>query len=174
MTQTGRPSDPDRLEVDRLAPRDEDEDYVTGEGYPSDERRSDDQDWFAAMGAIRLIFVSLLGAIVIVGLLVAVGGGGWIFLIVAVVAMLLAGGIITALVLKTTTQVEKASPETVARLEHEGVRDPEASLNERVDALPEDEQDGVDPESALDEPAREQKDKVTPSSESQPVGPDES
>jgi hypothetical protein len=173
MTQTGRPSDSDRVEADRLAPREEDEHYVTGEGQPVAERQSDDQDWFAAMGASRLIFVSLLGSLVIVGLLVAVAGGELIFLAIAVLALVIAGGIVTMFVMSATTQVEKPSAETVARLEGEGVRDPEASLNERIDALPEEEQDGVDPESELDEPASEQKDKVTPSSESRPVGPDE-
>ncbi len=173
MTQTGRPSDADRVEVDRLAPRDEDEYYATREGQPAGERRSGDEDWFAAMGASRLIFVCLLGSMVIVGLLVAVSGGGLIFLAIALLSLLIAGGIVTAFVMKATTQVEKPSAETVARLEGEGVRDPEAALNERFDALPEDEQDGVDPESELDEPAREQQDKVTPSNQSRPVGPDE-
>jgi Na+-transporting methylmalonyl-CoA/oxaloacetate decarboxylase gamma subunit len=172
MTQTGRPGDYDRVEVDRLAPRDEDEGYFTDQGQPAVERQSDDQDWFAAMGASRLIFVSLLGAFVIVGLLVAVSGGGLIFLVLAILALIIAGGLVTAFVMKITAQVEKPSPETVARLEGEGVRDPEAAVNDHIYALPEDEQDGADPESALDEPAREQQHKVTPSNESRPVGPD--
>jgi len=103
MTQTGRPSDFDRVEVDRLAPRDEDEGYVTGEGWPATERRFDDHDLFEAMGAARLVLVSLLGALVIVGLLLAVAGAGLIFLAIAVVALVIAGGIVTAFVRKTTS-----------------------------------------------------------------------
>ena len=172
MTQTGRPGDYDRVEVDRLAPRDEDESYFTDQGQPGMERQADEQDWMAAMGATQLIFVSLLGASVIVGLLVAVSGGGLIFLILAILALIIAGGLVTAFVMKSTAQVEKPSPETVACLEGEGVRDPEAAVNERVYALPEDEQYGADSESLLDEPARDQQTKVTPSNESRPVGPD--
>jgi len=172
MTQTGRSSDSDRVEVDRLAPREEDQGDSTGEGQSAAESRSDDQGWFAAMGANRLILVSLLGAVVTIGLLLAVTGGGLILLVVAVLALLVVIGLVTAFVLKLTTE-EKPSVETVARLEAEGVHDPESALNERIDALPEDDQDGVDPESELDEPAREQKGKVTPSSESRPVGPDD-
>ncbi len=171
MTQTGRPGDYDRVEVDRLAPRAEDESYFTDQGQPAMERQADEQDWMAAMGGTQLIFVSLLGAFVIVGLLVAVSGGGLIFLILAILALIIAGGLVTVFVMKSTAQVEKPSPETVARLEGEG-RDPEAAVNERIYALPEDEQYGADSESLLDEPARDQQTKVTPSNESRPVGPD--
>lgn len=119
----------------------------------------------------------------IVLLVVAVAGGGWVFVVLAALVLIAAIVAVAAMLLQATTEVEKPSAEEVARLEAEGVRDPEHALNEAIEAEPEDAQGEPDDRAALEDRAEaqepvertsEQKGKITPSSSaSRPVGPDE-
>ena len=87
----------------------------------------------ATFSANRLIILITFLTVLVVGAILALITGNWWWLIVplvvhAIATLALAGGIIQA-----TTQVEKPDPSTVARMEDEGVADPEGRFNELVD-----------------------------------------
>jgi uncharacterized integral membrane protein len=147
-------SGPDeRLEVDRMASREEEEEAQVVEAAASPRRRrsGETQSWLAAIGATRFLLALVLVAVAIVGCVVLLGAGKWWALPIVVVVLLASFGLGAFMTLRATTEVEKPAPETVARLEEEGVPDPEGAANERV---------GED----------EQKAEVTPSPSSRPVG----
>ena len=109
-------------------------------------------------GNRTLIGITLAAAIVI-GALCSVITGSWWLLAVAVAVHALATLAVGFFAIRATTTVEKPSPEAVARLEAEGVPDPEKAFNDRV-------QEYTDIE--------RQEGAVTPSSDrSRPVGHDE-
>jgi uncharacterized integral membrane protein len=150
--RTGSGAD-ERLEVDRMASRDEEEGQVVEAAARARPRRSGEaQSWLAAMGASRFLLALVVVAVAIVGSVILVGAGHWWALPIAVVVLLASFGLGAFMTLKATTEVEKPAPETVARLEEEGVPDPEGAANERVGE-------------------EEQKAEVTPSPSSRPVGP---
>lgn len=183
MTPSRGPDGPERLETDRLASRADEEDAQVGRAAAGSRtgRGGEAQGWLAAFGAARFVLAAVVVAAAVVGAVVLLSAGKWWALAIVVVVLLGGLGLGVALALRATTQVEKPSAETVARLDEEGVSDPEGAINERVDAAPEDEQGEADAEAALDrraveqpagERAEEQKGKVTPSSSaSRPVGP---
>ncbi len=162
MTPSGGSDGPERLETDRLASRADEEDPQVGRAASSSrtERGAEAQGWLAALGAARFVLGALVAAAAIVGGVVLLSAAKWWALAVVVVVLLGAVGLGVWLTLRSTTEVEKPAPETVARLEEEGVADPERKANEHVEAVEEDEHAG------------EQQGKVTPSSSaSRPVGP---
>jgi hypothetical protein len=77
-----------------------------------------------------LIGVTLAGAVV-VGVILSLALGSWIFVVLAVLVHALATTAVVAMTLRMTDEADKPDPRTVARLEDEGVSDPERALNER-------------------------------------------
>lgn len=100
-------------------------------------------------------------AALVVGGIVALATGSWWLLLVPIALHAVGTLAVAALALELTTKTEHASPEATARLEQEGVADPDALLTDLVDELaPEDSE------------ARRQQRAVTPDSDdSEPVGP---
>ena len=87
----------------------------------------------ATLSANRLIILITLLTVIVVGAILALATGSWWWLIVplvvhAIATVALAGGILQA-----TSQTEKPDPSTVAKMEDEGVADPEGRFNELVD-----------------------------------------
>ena len=102
--------------------------------------------------AIGITFLAAL----VVGAIVALATGSWWFLLLALAVHALATLLVVALVLRMTTQTEHLSPGAAARLEDEGVGDPDALFSDLVhEFAPQDAQRG----------------EVTPSGRSRPVGP---
>lgn len=101
------------------------------------------------------IGITFLGALV-VGAVVSLATGSWWFLLLALAVHAVATLLVVGLVLQMTRQTEHLSPSASARLEDEGVGDPDAVLSELVEEFaPQDAQRG----------------EVTPSRRSRPVGP---
>jgi hypothetical protein len=160
MAEPDRSPPRENLEVDARASREEEEGRVSEAAALAARRRAGDaarkrtgsQSWLASLGAARFVLAALIAAGAIVGCVVLLGAGSWwaLPLVVLVLVGALASGAL--LTLRATTEVEKPAPETVARLEEEGVRDPEADVNERSDVAPQDERE------------------MTPSPDSRPVG----
>ena len=78
-----------------------------------------------------LIGITLAGAIVF-GVILSLFLDSWIFLIVAVLVHAIGTIFVTALAAWLATSGDKPDPRTVARLEEEGVTDPEQALNDAV------------------------------------------
>jgi membrane protein implicated in regulation of membrane protease activity len=76
-----------------------------------------------------LIAVTLAGAVV-VGVILSLALGSWIFVVLAVLVHALATSVVVAMTMRMTGEQDKPDPRTVARLEEEGVADPERELNE--------------------------------------------
>src|SRR4051812_13487600 len=89
MARTGQTVPGDRPEVDRLATRDDDEAYATGDSRAGT-RASGDRTMSASLGATGYLIGIAGGALVIVLLVVALGAGGWAVTAVAVVVLLVA------------------------------------------------------------------------------------
>jgi hypothetical protein len=127
--------------------------------------------------------VSLLAALVIGGI-VALSTGAW-WAVVAALGLHALGTMLTATAaVELTTDVEHVAPETAARLEEEGVADPDRVLTALVEDFAGAERAGGAPEvissasndrtvHAMDDPARatvEQRTAMTPQSEPGPSG----
>jgi hypothetical protein len=78
-----------------------------------------------------LIGITLAGAVVF-GVALSVFLDSWLFLVVAVLVHALGTIFVTALAVWLATSGEKSDPRTVARLEEQGVTDPEQALNDAV------------------------------------------
>jgi hypothetical protein len=81
----------------------------------------------------RLIIIVTFCAAVVVGVAASLATGSW-WAVVAAVAVHAIGTLVVATgVLQMTTQTEHASPEVAARLEEEGVADPDRVLSDLVE-----------------------------------------
>src|SRR3954451_14655309 len=78
-----------------------------------------------------MIGITLAGAIVF-GVVLSVFLNSWVFLVVAVLVLALGSLATTALAVWLATSGDKPDPRTVARLEEQGVTDPEQALNDAV------------------------------------------
>jgi hypothetical protein len=121
------------------------------------------------------VWMTLL-ALLVVGAIVSLATGSWWFLLLALGAHALGTLIVVGLVLRMTTQVEHLSPGATARLQEEGVEDPDALLGELVQEFaPRRRPDEGRETPTHEEPAQaaaEQRRAVTPSQDpSPPVGP---
>jgi hypothetical protein len=119
--------------------------------------------------------IGLLSTLVIAAVLLLTTGSWW-FLALAVVVLLLAMIVVVFGTLQMTTETEHLSPTAAARLEAEGVADPDAAFSDLVEDVAPGETRGHGRETPVDEqPARaaaEQRSAVTPSHDrSKPVGP---
>jgi hypothetical protein len=79
-----------------------------------------------------LIIVTLLAAIV-VGAIISIATGWYVAVLLAVGLHALATLLVAAGAIQLTTQVEHVAPETAARLEQEGVADPDRLLGQLVE-----------------------------------------
>ena len=116
-------------------------------------------------------------AAIVVGAVVSLATGSWWFLLIALVVDVAGVLLVTAGVLRMTKATEHPSPELAARLESEGVTDPDRMLTDLVhEYAPSD--DDADEDRTIrpdDDPARasaEQRDAITPTDRpSRPIGP---
>jgi hypothetical protein len=79
-----------------------------------------------------LIIVTLLAAIVVGGI-ISIATGWYVAVLLAVALHALATVLVAAGAIQLTTQVEHVGPETAARLEQEGVADPDRVLGQLVE-----------------------------------------
>jgi hypothetical protein len=86
----------------------------------------------AVISANQLLIAITLVSAVVVGVVLSLALNSWIFLVVAVVVHGLGTLSVTALSVWLATSGEKPDPRTVARLEEQGVTDPEQALNDAV------------------------------------------
>ncbi len=120
--------------------------------------------------------IGLLSAMVIAAVLL-LSTGSWWFLALVVVVLLLAMIAVVLVALQMTTETEHLSPTAAARLEAEGVADPDAAFSDLVEDVASGEPgEARGRETPVEEqPARaaaEQRSAVTPSHDpSKPVGP---
>jgi len=139
----------------------------------------------ASLSANRLIIIITLLTVIVVGAIVALATGSWWWLVVPIVVHAIATFVLAGGILHATTQVERPDPTTVARMEEEGVPDPEGTFNQMVQ-----EYGGSDPDrretaevvkpghnertvGAQEEPGRaasEHRTAITPSSHAEPSG----
>ncbi len=122
-----------------------------------------------------VVAMTLLGALV-VGAVISLATGSWWFLLLALGLDLLGVLAVVAIVLAMTTETEHVSPGAAARLEDEGVADPDRVFSDLVEGFaPADRRGDERTTSADEDPAQaaaEQRSSVTPSHEgSRPVGP---
>jgi hypothetical protein len=87
----------------------------------------------ATLSANRLILIISFLTLLVVGAVLALITGSWWWLIVPLVVHALATFVLGAGIIHATTQTEKPDPSTVAKMEDEGVPDPEGRFNELVD-----------------------------------------
>jgi hypothetical protein len=87
----------------------------------------------ATLSANRLIILISLLTVVVVGAVLALATGSWWWLIVPLVVHAIATFALATGILHATAQAEKPDPSTVAKMEDEGVADPEGRFNELVD-----------------------------------------
>lgn len=132
--------------------------------------------WYAEIASYRVGIVITLVMLLVVGAIVSVAAGSWWFLVLAAAVHALGTLVVGAVVLRTTTAVDKPDPSTVALLEEEGVADAEMKFNDLMEqfaaAEPADENGrSATPEQDQARSAVEQRDAQTPSdSPSAPSG----
>jgi hypothetical protein len=93
-------------------------------------------------GRSRLLLVVVGVAGVVVAAIIALALQSWIVFAALLVLHAIGTTIVVATALRTTLNLEKPSPTTVAMLENEGVSDPERALNRLVDQAAETDPDG--------------------------------
>jgi hypothetical protein len=82
------------------------------------------------LAANRVLIVLSLAALIVVGVIVSLATGSWWALVAACAVHATATLLIAAFAIHMTTRVEHADPTTAARLEAEGVTDPDRVLSE--------------------------------------------
>ena len=96
------------------------------------------------LGANRMLLAITFAVLVVVGVIVALATDSW-WAVVAACAIHAVGTLIVVTVaLRLSTEVEHMAPEAAARLEEEGVADPDRALNDLVEQYaPDDEARGA-------------------------------
>jgi len=89
--------------------------------------------FLATLSANRLILIITFLTLLVVGAIVALATDKWWIIVIPLAMHAVATIALGAGILQTTTQVERPDPGTVARMEEEGVPDPEGTFNEMVD-----------------------------------------
>jgi hypothetical protein len=100
---------------------------------PATAERSGDSAAKATVVSMRPLFIVTLLAALTVGAVIALSTGSWWALVVAVGVHALGTMVVAAGAIQLTTQTEHASPQTTARLEEEGVADPDRVLSDLVE-----------------------------------------
>jgi hypothetical protein len=85
------------------------------------------------VGENRLLVAVAFTALVVVGVIVSLATEDWWALMVAVVVHAVGTFIVASVVLRMSAEVEHVAPETAARLQDEGVGDPDRALAQLVD-----------------------------------------
>jgi hypothetical protein len=140
------------------------------------ERHGGRSEIAVALSQNRLAIGMTLLAALVFGAIVSLSTGSWWFLLLALGVHALGTLVVLAIVLAMTTQTEHMSPGASARLQDEGVEDPDALLSDLVEEYaPADRRGDEQATSPQEDPAQasaEQRSSVTPSQEgSRPVGP---
>jgi hypothetical protein len=100
---------------------------------PATAERAGDSTAKATAVSMRPLFIITLLVAVTVGAIIAVSTGSWWALVGALGVHALGTMVVASGSIQLTTQVEHASPETAARLEEEGVADPDRVLSDLVE-----------------------------------------
>jgi hypothetical protein len=100
---------------------------------PATAERSDNSAAKATVFSMRPLFIVTLLAAVTLGAVIALSTGSWWALVVAVGVHALGTMVVASGAIQLTTQIEHASPQTTARLEEEGVADPDRVLSDLVE-----------------------------------------
>jgi hypothetical protein len=87
----------------------------------------------AVIAANRMLVVIALGALLIVAVAVSLATGSWWALLAAVLVHAIGTFLVAGVVLRLTTEVEHMAPSTAARLEEEGVADPDHVLSDLME-----------------------------------------
>lgn len=132
-------------------------DVPVGRAHAARERHGGRSGVVVGLESNRLAIGMTFLAALVVGAILSLATGSWWFLLLALGMHALGTLAIVGLALQMTTQTEHVSPGVAARLEDEGVGDPDALFGELVDEY-----------APRDDPGE-----VTPSPRSRPVGPGE-
>jgi acyl-CoA synthetase (AMP-forming)/AMP-acid ligase II len=100
---------------------------------PAAAERSGDSSAAAMVASMRPLFIVTLLAALTVGAVIALSTGSWWALVVAVGVHAAGTMVVASGAIQLTTQIEHASPQTTARLEEEGVADPDRVLSDLVE-----------------------------------------
>jgi hypothetical protein len=100
---------------------------------PGTAERSGDSMAKATVASLRPLFIVTLLAALTVGAVIALATGSWWALVIAVGVHAAATMVVASGAIQLTTQIEHASPQTTARLEEEGVADPDRVLSDLVE-----------------------------------------
>jgi hypothetical protein len=100
---------------------------------PAVAERSGDSAATARVASMRPLFIVTLLAALTVGAVIALSTGSWWALVVAVGVHAVGTMVVAAGAIQLTTQIEHTSPQTTARLEDEGVADPDRVLSDLVE-----------------------------------------
>jgi hypothetical protein len=80
----------------------------------------------------ELLLGITLAGMVVVGVILSLALDNWLFLVVAIAVHAVGTVAVTMLAIWLATSGDKPDPRTVARLEQQGVRNPEQALNDAV------------------------------------------
>ena len=94
----------------------------------------------AALGSNRVLIAITFAVLLIVGVIVALATGSWWAVVAAAAVHALGTVTIISMTLALSTEVEHAAPDAAARLEAEGVADPDRALSELVEQYSEERQ----------------------------------
>jgi hypothetical protein len=83
----------------------------------------------------QLLLVITFATAVVLGVIGSLAANSWWVLLIPLAFHALGTTVVVATSLRLSTQVEKPDPVTVARLEAEGVRDPEQKMNDAIQHL---------------------------------------
>jgi hypothetical protein len=100
---------------------------------PATAERAGDSAAKATAASTRPLFIVTLLAALTVGAVIALSTGSWWALLVAVAVHAVGTMVVVSGAIQLTTQIEHASPQTTARLEEEGVADPDRVLSDLVE-----------------------------------------
>jgi len=155
-----------------------------GAQLPTGERRGGRGGAFATLATHRVAVGLSFLVLLVVGVIVSLATGSWWALAAALAVHALGTLVVLAGAIQITTEPEHVSPGLAARLEDEGVPDPDRAFSDMVEGVAQADAAGEGPEKANrrtvdanDDPAAaasEQRSATTPSGEpSEPVpGPD--
>jgi hypothetical protein len=120
----------------------------------------------------RMLIVITLAMLIVVGVIVALATGNWWAVVAAVAVHAVGTFLVLSLTLQLSSEVEHVSPSTAAKLEDEGVADPDRALSDLIDQYGPSEGGNEVSASPDEDPARsaaEQRNAMTPAGS--PVGP---
>jgi hypothetical protein len=100
---------------------------------PATAERAGDSAAKATAVSMRPLFIVTLLVALTVGAIIALSTGSWWVLVGALGVHALGTMVVASGAIQLTTQIEHASPETTARLEEEGVADPDRVLSDLVE-----------------------------------------